>query len=397
MGFPLVLNPLVTHRGRKEMSSESREVCPVSGQTAGGNPHKEHSTVAPLGSTPMPQPTSYKTYSLEDLASCDGEDGRPLLLALNGVVYDVSTGAKHYGKGGGYRLFAGKDASRCLAKGSLSEADIPTSTIDNLSDLTADEKHTLDGWVKMFSKYTIVGSLVGYEDAAVAADPTHQSSGTIFGAAGSGNLESLKQLLIENKEIDPKSNFDDKGASALHLAAENGHISCVQELLKAGIKIDTPHLASNETALFGAARGNHGNVIKSLLENGANVEAKDSMGYDALMHACMKGSDKAIVELIEAGAQPEFADSEGWTCLHWAAAKNQTISIETLLATCKDLKINIQDTSGNTALHWAGRYGHVDSFNLLISKGAIKTIYNNQKLLPTLAKNTKEQVDCVIS
>ena len=39
-----------------------------------------------------------KEYTLEEVAQCTGEDGRPALIACNGKVYDVSA-SYHWRKG----------------------------------------------------------------------------------------------------------------------------------------------------------------------------------------------------------------------------------------------------------------------------------------------------------
>lgn len=40
-----------------------------------------------------------------------------LSVAIDGDVYDVSSSAKTYGPGGGYSIFAGKDAARAFITG----------------------------------------------------------------------------------------------------------------------------------------------------------------------------------------------------------------------------------------------------------------------------------------
>ncbi|KAK3112412.1 hypothetical protein LTR53_011335 [Teratosphaeriaceae sp. CCFEE 6253] len=56
------------------------------------------------------------------LAGYDGSDpGRPIYLALNGTIYDVSAGARIYGPGGSYNVFAGKDAARGFITGCFAE------------------------------------------------------------------------------------------------------------------------------------------------------------------------------------------------------------------------------------------------------------------------------------
>lgn len=54
-----------------------------------------------------------KIYTDADLKEFDGTDpNKPIYLAINGTIYDVSAGKKHYGPGGSYHFFAGADASR---------------------------------------------------------------------------------------------------------------------------------------------------------------------------------------------------------------------------------------------------------------------------------------------
>jgi membrane-associated progesterone receptor component len=61
-----------------------------------------------------------------------------------------------YGPGGAYALFAGKDASRALAKMSFEQQDLN----GDISDLTPMELSSLNDWeYKFTSKYVKVGSV----------------------------------------------------------------------------------------------------------------------------------------------------------------------------------------------------------------------------------------------
>ncbi|KAJ5813929.1 uncharacterized protein N7503_000679 [Penicillium pulvis] len=96
--------------------------------------------------------------STEELAKCDGTDpSRPTLVAIKGVVFDVSRNAA-YGSTGQYKVFAGKDASRALARSSLK----PEDCVPEWYDLEDKDKTTLDEWFTFFSKrYNIVGKVEG--------------------------------------------------------------------------------------------------------------------------------------------------------------------------------------------------------------------------------------------
>lgn len=53
-----------------------------------------------------------------DLLAYDGSDPtKPIYIALNGSIYDVSIGRHFYGPGGSYSFFAGRDATRAFVTG----------------------------------------------------------------------------------------------------------------------------------------------------------------------------------------------------------------------------------------------------------------------------------------
>jgi membrane-associated progesterone receptor component len=84
----------------------------------------------------------------------------PVLVCLKSKIYDVSYGGFDlYGPDGPYHIFAGKDASRALAKMSFQTEDIQSN---DLSDLNPQQLKTLDEWIQKFEqvkKYPVVGSL----------------------------------------------------------------------------------------------------------------------------------------------------------------------------------------------------------------------------------------------
>lgn len=61
--------------------------------------------------------------------------------------------------------------------------------------------------------------------------------------------------------------------NSLHAAAEGGYLEIVQILLDHGAAIDSIVKGSKETALLLAAKELHVEVVKFLVENGANVNA----------------------------------------------------------------------------------------------------------------------------
>lgn len=109
----------------------------------------------------------FKHYTPKTLEKFDGKDGGKILLAIDRHVFDVSNGRNFYGPDGMYGNFAGRDASRGMAKQSfdvemLTPIDQP---IDKLEDLNPGEIDNMNSWVGHFKyKYITVGKLVENDD-----------------------------------------------------------------------------------------------------------------------------------------------------------------------------------------------------------------------------------------
>jgi len=135
-----------------------------------------HSAAAGLGGAPVAEA---RVFTREELLRFDGTDpGRPIYLAVMGEVYDVTKGAAHYakGRGGGYSVFAGTDASRAFATGEFEPAQRPPGSppMHDVLDLSPEQLLQILEWKQMYTKggdnnaYFFVGYLHmqdGYYDA----------------------------------------------------------------------------------------------------------------------------------------------------------------------------------------------------------------------------------------
>jgi len=109
-----------------------------------------------------------RVLTKEDLAKHNGTSEEfpegyataPIYLGAGDKAYDVSFGGVgFYGPKGGYHRFAGKDASRALAKMSFEPEDIENGNVD---DLEEKQQKVLADWIKTFAgkkKYPVVGTL----------------------------------------------------------------------------------------------------------------------------------------------------------------------------------------------------------------------------------------------
>lgn len=83
----------------------------------------------------------------------------------------------------------------------------------------------------------------------------------------------------------------------IHTAAENGNLNRIRTLLNQGVNVN---LRNNEnmTPLMYAASGGHANVIRFLLSKGANAKARTNWNRNALIFAAEKGNANAVRALL---------------------------------------------------------------------------------------------------
>lgn len=130
----------------------------------------------------------------------------------------------------------------------------------------------------------------------------------IRSAAGVGSNEVVKVLLKAG--ADP--NLVGTGTrSALFDAAIYGHARIVQALLQAGAHVDAATLGSRGnseiegvTPLIAAAEGGHLDVVRLLVDAGADVNRSDSSGFTALMGTVRSGHPKMVKFFLARGGSP---------------------------------------------------------------------------------------------
>lgn len=137
----------------------------------------------------------------------------------------------------------------------------------------------------------------------------------------------------------------DNGWNNLHKAVYSGDIENIKKELplfdinsitKAGL-----------TPLHMAIKTRNFEVIDFLLENGANIEAKDEKGFTPLYYAVVMNHIEITTHLLKKGANP-----------------------------------NTQNELGNTPMHQVARKDRVDMYYLLVENGAKKDISNNFGMKP---------------
>ncbi|XP_017285070.1 histone-lysine N-methyltransferase EHMT2 isoform X5 [Kryptolebias marmoratus] len=218
-------------------------------------------------------------------------------------------------------------------------------------------------------------------------DPTYQPESqnrrsALHAAAQRGLLEICYMLVQAGADVDAK---DKDQRTPLLEAIINNHIDVARYLIQNGACIY--HVEDDGyTGLHHAAKFGNLEIVKMLLETGqVDVNAQDSGGWTPIIWAAEHKHVEVIKSLLNRGADVTINDKELNVCLHWAAyAGNVDIAELVLNAGCSLSSVNVH---GDTPLHIAAREGFLDCVTLFLSRGADIDIMNREGDTPlTLAK-----------
>ena len=123
--------------------------------------------------------------------------------------------------------------------------------------------------------------------------------------------------------------------------------------------------------LIEAAKQGDTELMKRLIERGADVKAKCEKGWTALMWTSSNGCIEIAEMMIENGADVNARSSIGFSALICAVMENQTNTAEMLIKRGAD--VNARSDDGKTALWWTMTKGrNTDMVELLIKHGAVE-------------------------
>ncbi|EFA08450.1 ankyrin repeat domain-containing protein 16 [Tribolium castaneum] len=234
---------------------------------------------------------------------------------------------------------------------------------------------------------------------------TQRQIAKILKQAQSGDLAPISALKTHWSVL----KYQDTGDTILHCATRLGHLETVQYLLS----FEPPGVDctnnDNKTALHEAAQFSQPEIMKLLLDKGAQVNALKRADWTPLMLACTKTCLETVRVLVESGALINYRNKDGWTCMHLAArggcgamftflvtkggdcalrtkngrtvlhiaALHGSFEIVKILLKLGVLPIDVRDNCGNTALHEAVLGRHKNICSLLIQNGADIKCTNN--------------------
>jgi len=162
-------------------------------------------------------------------------------------------------------------------------------------------------------------AMFGFRDLAehlIAADPEHV---TVWGgseetplhvAASAGHSDILSLLIEYGADVNGRNG---NGEIPLHRASENGRLEAGKFLLNRAADIDVPS-NFNHTALMLATLRGHAEFAQMLLERGASIDARGSdLDWTPLHWAAAGGRIDVVRLLLDRGADARVRENRGFT------------------------------------------------------------------------------------
>jgi uncharacterized protein len=219
----------------------------------------------------------------------------------------------------------------------------------------------------MIKKTFLIGLLIGFS--------TNIFSQKIMDAIRAKNYDAVKTLL--EKGTNPNKHGK-KGLLPLWLASFDNDTAILTLLIR--FKANVNQLTDGEypsAGLHMAAQEGNFNVVKVLVENGANVNILGPVNHSAIRIAARNGHLDIIKYLIEHGADADDKlGNDKATPLEAAAGKGHLEIVKYLVE--KGANVNHQDKELDTAIGEAATKGFVDVVKYLLEKGANPLLKNEK-------------------
>jgi ankyrin repeat protein len=149
----------------------------------------------------------------------------------------------------------------------------------------------------------------------------------IFEAAAFGEVDRLTELLSDEPSL--VTSYSSDGFTALHFAAFFGRYEAAALLIERGAEVDAFGRGwMTGTAMHSAVSRLQSDVVRILLEAGANPNVRQSAGWTPLHAAAMNGDVTSVELLLASGADPTATNDEGRSVIDLATENGDEATVD---------------------------------------------------------------------
>lgn len=217
---------------------------------------------------------------------------------------------------------------------------------------------------------------------------------------GLAALLALSLPACRNARHDAMKELEDRGVEAsgpsLLAAVEAGDAELTRLLLLARVHVGQRDAAGDSPLHLALDRGHLG-IAWGLIENGADLSAKNPAGVTPVALAVFRGETAMADRLLDAGASPEGLTPDGDKVLPWAIRNGRVIFVRRLMQGGADP--HQKDAAGNPLLHVAIEAGRRDLAEELLKLGADAAAVNGageSSLVAALRKDWRDLIPALV-
>ena len=149
----------------------------------------------------------------------------------------------------------------------------------------------------------------------------------VFEAAAFGDVDRLTELLSDEPSL--VTSYSGDGFTALHFAAFFGRFEAAALLIERGAEVDAFGRGwMTGTAMHSAVSRLQSDVVRILLEAGANPNVRQSAGWTPLHAAAMNGDLIGVELLLASGADPTATNDEGRSVIDLATESGDEATVD---------------------------------------------------------------------
>lgn len=237
-----------------------------------------------------------------------------------------------------------------------------------------------------------------------SVDLVNKMNLTALHIAGKKNInrEVLSSLIERSQDLNKQ---DGEQKTLLHYVIENSNIVLVEKLLQKNVTIHLKDKDGN-IPLHKAAELKNSEILELLLKNNkVLINEQNNRGYTPLMVALTQGNKEQAFYLIDSSANVQLKDNMKKNALMHGILFLQHELVPLLIELTDD--VNVQDSLGNTALIYAILSDQVPWVRSLMEKGSSFIIRNkagqtplmlavrssHSEMLSVVVQNSQETID----
>ena len=233
------------------------------------------------------------------------------------------------------------------------------------------EDYTALHFGAMYSREDTVSQLLARKaDPGLAGGPSKQNCLHLASARTSGQSASVLEALLQHCGKEARLQVDGTGNIPLFCAIESGNKNVVRLLLgsEAARQVAALKEPVGDTAMHLATRKRDSELVKVLVEAGAQVDVQNEEGQTPLHLACLYGCADIVRVLFLARATATISDKEDKAPIYLAAERGHTTIVEFLIDKFK-ASVFERSNEGSTLMHIAAQNGHPATATALFERG----------------------------